>query len=141
MKSLFNMLTFTQAWRFLLVGLVNTGVGYSIYFVLLQFAFSPGLALAIATSIGALFNYFSTGRLVFNLTSWNRIIHFFLAYLFIYLVNWGALTFLLSMEFSPELAQALLLPMIAVLSFVIFKFIVFRDHTVDPDLRTENGIR
>jgi len=141
MKNLFNMKTFTQAWRFLLVGLLNTGVGYSIYFVLLQFDFSPGLALAIATSIGALFNYFSTGRLVFNHIGWNRFIYFILAYLSIYLVNWGALTFLLLMEFSPELAQALLLPMIAVFSFVIFKFVIFRGHTVDPDLRTENGIR
>ena len=97
---------------------------------MLQLNLAPGLALAIATFLGALFNYFSTGRIVFNHTSWNKIIHFILAYVVIYLINWGALEYLISLQLSPELAQALLLPAYAALSFIIFKFLIFRSQNV-----------
>lgn len=112
--------------RFLAVGVLNTLFGYAIYLVGLFLGAPPNVALGIATVIGAVFNYFSTGRLVFRHAKVNRLFHFLFAYLLIYCVNVGALHLVISAGVPAALAQAVLLPVVAVCSFLLFKFFVFR---------------
>lgn len=111
--------------RFLLVGVLNTAFGYAIYLLGLVLGLVPGVALAIATAIGALFNYLTTGRLVFNHAGLARLLPFIAAYVLIYLVNLGALHVLAMLGVPPGVAQAALLPAVAALSFVVFKYAVF----------------
>jgi putative flippase GtrA len=112
--------------RFLFVGLLNTMVGYLIYLAVLLADAGPGLALAVATGVGAVFNYFSTGRLVFSHGGLGRLPLFLLAYAVIYLVNLGLLYGLVALGMPPRYGQLVLLPLIAILSYLIFKLAVFR---------------
>lgn len=52
--------------RFLATGVLNTAVGYGLYvlFVALGMAYLP--ALALATVLGVIFNFFSFGKLAFR---------------------------------------------------------------------------
>ncbi|MDR3470299.1 MAG: GtrA family protein [Devosia sp.] len=112
--------------RFVFVGAFNTLVGYVLYSCCLLLGAAPGIALAIATVLGAVFNYFSTGRVVFRHVGINRLVHFLLAYLVIYLANLAALQTLIACGLPAYGAQALLLPVVAALSFLVFKSFVFR---------------
>ena len=111
--------------RFLLVGVLNTAFGYVVYLVGLYFGLSPGMALAAATVTGALFNYATTGRLVFKQVGLGKLLPFLVAYLLIYLVNLGALHGLIALGVTALWAQAALLPIVAAGSFVVFKYFVF----------------
>lgn len=112
--------------RFLLVGVLNTLFGYAVYLSVLMLGVAPEVALAVATLVGAVFNYFSTGRLVFQSSGMGRLPLFLLAYLVIYAANAAALRALLNAGMAAGWAQAFLLPTVAIASFIIFKFFVFR---------------
>lgn len=112
--------------RFLLVGVLNTIFGYAIYLVGILLGASPRVALAVATIIGAVFNYFSTGSIVFANSGARKMPLFLAAYLVIYLGNLTALQALIAAGLSAGLAQGLLLPLVAISSFIMFKFIIFR---------------
>ena len=129
MKSLVTLartLHEVQAIRFLVAGGLNTLFGYAVYLGGLGLKLTPTLALAIATLVGAIFNYFTTARYVFAHRTVSRLPIFVAAYALIYLVNAGAIRVLLNSGTSPAPAQAILVPFMAVLSFVIFRNFVFR---------------
>ena len=111
--------------RFLLTGGVNTVFGYTIYLLGLAARLAPELALLLATGVGALFNYMTTSRLVFRHRTLSRFVPFIGTYALIYLVNAAAIRLLLSGGLAPAVAQAVLVPVMAVLSFFLFRFIVF----------------
>ena len=52
--------------RFLLIGVVNTIFGYSIFAAMFLATGQPELSIIVATAIGVLFNFMSTGRVVFG---------------------------------------------------------------------------
>jgi putative flippase GtrA len=114
-----------RAARFVAVGGFNTLFGYAVYLAGLSLGLQPEYALAVATAIGALFNYFTTARVVFGHRAMNRLPVFVAAYAAIYLVNSLAIQLLLRAGLPPAGAQALLVPTMAVLSFLIFRTFVF----------------
>lgn len=118
--------TGVQLLRFVLVGVLNTGFGYLVYLVLLFGGLAPAAALAAATALGALFNYVTTGRLVFAEQGFQKLPAFLVAYVVIYLGNLVLLKAIISAGLSPALAQMIALPLVAATSFLIFKVIVFR---------------
>ena len=128
LRSLVKRLLGHQFVWFLITGVLNTAFGYAVYVVGLLAGLSPAIALATATVIGACFNYVSTGRLVFNHSSLRRLPQFLVAYGTIYLVNILALHWLLSMGVGAAVAQGVLTPFVAALSFVILKLVVFRQE-------------
>ena len=115
-----------QFVRFLFTGGFNTLFGYAVYLLGLLARLSPELALLVATGVGALFNYLTTARLVFRHRTLSRLAPFVGTYALVYLVNAGAIRLLLSGGLAPALAQAVLVPAMAVLSFGLFRFLVFR---------------
>jgi putative flippase GtrA len=72
--------------RFLLVGLLNTGFGYSLYAVLLVLGLSLEWSLLLATVIGVIFNFFTNARLVFGDGRASRFPRFVVAYLVVWLI-------------------------------------------------------
>jgi len=129
LQSLAELMQRLLEWRlvrFLFVGVLNTIFGYAIYLIGIFLGATPGVALAVATIIGAVFNYFSTGRLVFANFGASKLPLFLAAYLVIYLGNFAALRALIGAGSSPIWAQGILLPLVAISSFIIFKFLVFR---------------
>jgi len=111
--------------RFLLVGLLNTAFGYAVFALLLWLGLSPQPALIIAFSIGVMWNYLTTARFVFGSTGFSKLPAYVLAYLSVYLANASALQVMLSRGVDPFVAQAILTPVVAVLSFLLLS-LVFR---------------
>jgi len=69
-----------QFLRFSVVGVVNTAFGYGIYGLLLWLGVSLPLSLLGATVLGILFNFLTTGHLVFRDFAWDRLPRFIAAY-------------------------------------------------------------
>lgn len=112
--------------RFLLVGALNTAVGYGLFALGILLGLRSALALLIATVLGVLFNYFSTGRLVFSWHDRCRLWHFALVYGGVYLVNAAALMEAEKLAIPALTAQALLLPVFVVIAYLLNKHFVFR---------------
>jgi putative flippase GtrA len=125
------MLTnFLKFWRFdfirfLFVGSVNTLFGYAafVFFVYLKFPLS--LAIFCGMFVGIIFNFFTTGRVVFNSLSKKGFVKFFFAYIAIYLFNTGVIKLFLLIKNNNYLAGALAIPPVSVVSFLVLKYLVF----------------
>jgi putative flippase GtrA len=103
-------------FRFGLVGLLNTGFGYTIFAVLVLAGIWPGAALAGTTAAAVVFNFQTSRRLVFR--SNGPALRFIAVYIVVLAVNWAALR-LLQWCGLPDLeAQALLTLPVAAVSFV-----------------------
>lgn len=114
-----------QFLRFLAVGGLNTLFGYGVFSLLVLAGMAPGLALLIATVLGVLFNYCTTGRIVFAVRGWGRLPRFALVYGLTFLANLWSLNSLIAAGLSPLLAQAILLPVVVIATFALNKFLVF----------------
>jgi len=115
-----------QFSKFLVVGLINTVIGYSIFTLLTFMGNGPSVALLLTYVIAVQINYITTGRLVFSNASFSAFVPFIMAYVVIYCVNLIFLHTLMHWHISQLLAQAILLPFLAPLSFLIFRNSVFR---------------
>lgn len=116
-----------QFGKFLVVGGLNTVIGYSIFALVTLLGFGPGIALMLTYIIGVPVNYFTTGQMVFDSSSIKSFLLFIMSYISIYFVNWGLLTLLIRFGLNQLLAQAIIVPFIAILSFLVFKNFVFRN--------------
>ena len=125
-ESRFNKYNLMQLGKFLVVGLMNTIIGYSIFAFLTVLDFGPSTALIFTYVIAVPINYLTTGKLVFYITNVRSFLLFIMSYVAIYYINLFGLTLLIQIGVSQILAQALIVPFIAVLSFAIFKILVFK---------------
>lgn len=129
MSALAGKLRDHQFLRFLAVGVLNTLFGYGVFSALVLVHLEPGLALFIATVAGVIFNYFTTGRLVFAASGMGRLPRFVAVYGLTFLVNLWCLRELTAAGLSPLPAQAIMLPVMVILTFVLNKLLVFRGAT------------
>ena len=113
--------------RFLIVGMINTLFGYGLFAVLVTAGLESALALALATVAGVIFNYFTTGRLVFANSGAAMLPRFIVAYGISFAVNLAMLKGLEQAGFDTLIAQALCLPPTVLLSFALLRWFVFRD--------------
>jgi putative flippase GtrA len=118
-----------QFVRFLVVGGLNTAIGYGIYAILIVLGLVPELALLVATIIGITVNYFTTGRMVFGTRGDGLFFKFMLVYAVMYILTAVALRGLLLAGIAPLIAQAIILPVIAVATFLAFRKLVFRKNS------------
>lgn len=114
--------------RFLLVGGLNSLFGYGVFWLMLRLGLHYGAASAIATVLGVLFNFQSTGRLVFKSSDNSRIIRFVLVYVFVYGVNVAALAALLRLGVSAYIGGLLLILPLALLAYYLSARYVFPAH-------------
>lgn len=111
---------------FVLVGVVNTAFGYGVYLIGLWFGLKPVLALAAATAVGAIFNYFSIGRLVFGERRLRLLPRFLLVYAVLYAFNAVLLEAIMAAGAPAWLAQGLSLPIVVAASYIMMNLVVFR---------------
>jgi putative flippase GtrA len=114
-----------QLMAFVLVGVLNTAFGYATFAVLLLAGLHYALAAALATILGILFNFQTTGRLVFGSSDPSLIFRFVAVYGVVYVLNVGALRLLQDTPVPVLAAQALLLPLMAGISFFLNQRFVF----------------
>ena len=116
----------TVVVRFVVVGILNTGVSYLIYALLLSFGLRYQMANLIALVIGILFSFKTQGHLVFNNRN-NRLLgRFILSWVLIYLCVIFLIGRIIALGFDAYAAGALVLPFSAVLSYVIQRYFVFK---------------
>jgi putative flippase GtrA len=107
--------------RFVAVGVVNTVVGYGVYLAALWTSGSPATAVLAATVLGYSFNFFSTGRLVFQRNELTYLPTFILAAAGVYVFNVLLLKGLTLAGLSPELGQIICLPPVIILNYLALR--------------------
>ncbi|MCK4342167.1 MAG: GtrA family protein [Phycisphaerae bacterium] len=113
--------------RFLVVGILNTAFGYGVYAAGILLGLPRPPALLIATVLGVLFNFRTTGWIVFGSRDNRLLARFILVYAAMYMFNLGLLELLCRrIGFGSLVGQALSLPIVVVLTFLALKTLVFR---------------
>ena len=119
--------TSIQFIKFLFVGAINTAFGYGVFAAMVLGGVAPMPALVMTYVVGILFNFVTTRRYVFGRTGSSTFVRFVASYVAIYFFNLGLYQLLAVAGATPLVAQAICLPLVAVFSFVLFKFQVFRN--------------
>lgn len=111
---------------FIVVGVMNTIVGYLLFLGALTLGLHYTLASLLATILGILFNFTSSGYIVFGSTCKKRLPHYFAGYGIVYAANCIGLFLLGFISIKPSIAAAFLLIPMAGLSYLIQRGFVFR---------------
>ena len=114
--------------RFIAVGVLNTAFSYLLYAGLVLSHIDYRLALTICSAVTIVWNFNTTGRLVFGNRRQALIFKFVIGYGGIYLINLGLLVLLARLGIGELARQALALPVVVVCSFAMNRGWVFRDH-------------
>lgn len=112
--------------RFIATGILNTLVGWLIYSVLILLGVKVWLALLLPTIIGVLFNFFTISKFAFRKFSIKNLPKFILVYILIYLINYFLISILNSYISNEIITQFLLLPFVAIISFLLFSKVVYK---------------
>jgi putative flippase GtrA len=116
--------------RFVAVGLLNTVFGYSFYALLILIGIPRLVAVTIAKIVGTLFNFRTTGVLVFYNRDNRRLWRFLAVYGLGYPLNVALLEFWCRLVGTgPLVGQALSLPVVVVFTFLMMKTLVFRQDS------------
>lgn len=111
--------------RFVVAGLINTGVGFAVYSAAILLGSAVWAALLCANLTGVVFNFFTTGGYAFRCRLLARFPRFAAAYVGLYAVNWLCIDWLSGFQFGAIAAQALITIPLAVLSYAIMSKFVF----------------
>jgi putative flippase GtrA len=130
-KTLNANRTAAQFARFLGVGVLNTAFGYGVFYAVFAFTQSTVIAPIVATLAGIVFNFFSTGTLVFQDRRTQLIWRFILVYAVQVGTNIALLNLLSQWRIDPVIGQLVLLPVLAVGSFWGLRQFVFNARTED----------
>ncbi len=112
--------------KFLMVGGINALFGYLTYALLIFLSFHYVLAALLSTVLGVLFNFNTTGRLVFKSRDNKLLFKFVGVYLIILPLNIFALKIFRYYEFDMYLAGFILLLPMALIAFALNKKFVFK---------------
>lgn len=111
--------------RFLLVGMMNTVFGYCAFAVLILLNLHYAVAALFSTMCGILFNFNTTGRLVFGNRDHSLLGRFFGVYAITYGLSVGALRISNAYEWNVLIAAAVLIPPMAIVSYTLNRMFVF----------------
>ena len=112
--------------KYLLVGVVNTVFGYSVFALLIYFNLHYLIASIFATIAGVLFNFKTIGRIVFKSNNNSLIIKFIAVYLITFTINLGGLKIFNSYHINMYLSGFLLIILCTPISFVLNNKFVFK---------------
>ena len=117
--------------KFLFVGGLNTAFAYLMYSIFISTPLPRPLALFCAYFVGVLWNFKTTGTLVFKSNNNALIFKFIGVYVITYLINLVALNLLADIGVNKYLAQLIVVPPVSILTFILFKLFVFKEDRND----------
>ena len=117
------MTTALRFARFVVVGAMNTGVGYGVYSGLVWLGVDYRIATTVSFCLGLALGFAAHSRLVFGVPG--RFPVYVACWVAIYLAQLGALAGLVESGVDAYLAGALLIVPTVVLSFVVMRYVVF----------------
>jgi putative flippase GtrA len=112
---------------FLVVGGLNAAVGYGIFAALILLGLPTPAAVILGTILGVLFNFLSTGRLVFRNSAPGLLPRFLAVYAVQMGLNVAALEVLERAGVPPLVGGALLLPPLAVFTYLAMRRFVYSE--------------
>lgn len=113
--------------RFVLVGVLNTIFGLSVYTVCIYVGMPYQVATFVSTVLGVLFNFKSIGVMVFGCHDNRLIWRFFFSYAVVYVIQIFLIKFLLlTTELNDYWCGYVSTPFVAVFSFLLQKNFVFK---------------
>ncbi len=113
-------------FRFMLVGILNTIFGYSLWALMFYLGLHYAVSLILATIICILFNFKTTGALVFKNKSGSLIVKFIQVYIFITALSLIGLKIAKTLGFNMYLSGFVLTIIFAIVSFLLQKEYVFK---------------
>lgn len=120
--------SFAQFVRFGVSGVINTGVSYVTYVLLLQVGLNFAIANLISLVVGMAVSFYNQGRFVFGNGSINRLPRFVLLWSVLYPINILLISVFMNMGFGAAVAGAIALVPMTLLSFFGQRNLVF--HSV-----------
>lgn len=117
---------------YIVVGLLNTAVGYSLFAFFIFLGMHYSLAVLVSTLLGILFNFKTIGTIVFKRNDNRRIFRFFVVYGITYLLNVGGLRVLKGLQLDMYRAGALMLAPMAIVSFYLLRTFVYNETAKGP---------
>lgn len=111
--------------RFLVIGALNALFGYAAFYMTQALCDKATLSVVVSTILGVLFNFQSTGKVVFGSREPRLLLRFVLVYAFLMLCNIALLRLLALFGLSAALGQAALLLPLALLSYLLNREFVF----------------
>jgi putative flippase GtrA len=121
----FRELIKLQFVKFLLVGFINSIFGYGCFALFLYIGLHYTLAVLLATICGVIFNFKSTGTLVFGSYDNRRIFLFIRTYVIIYFINIAGIQAFSYIGIGPYIGGAILILPMALLGYILNKRFVF----------------
>jgi len=121
--------TLVQFLSYNAVGIVNTIVGFGIVFGMMLLGASASVSNMVGYGIGSVVSYFLNKRYTFNVeqNSKSMAIKFFAVLGVAYLINFAVLQGLLYNGTNPYMAQVIAATTYTVSSFVLAKYLVFKE--------------
>ncbi len=113
--------------RFLAVGVLNSLFGYGCFALLLYLGVHFAVALFFATVVGVLFNFKTTGYLVFKSNDNRLVFRFAATYAIVYAVSVSSLKLLSLIGINMYYGGALLILPMAALAYILHKRFVFKN--------------
>jgi putative flippase GtrA len=118
----------TNFMRFVLTGALNTGFSYASYAALVLTGMPLWLAVTGSMVLAIVFNFYSYGGLVFGQTSRSYMPRFLAFYVVLGLINYLALKALSHFGIGPLIAQAVLVPLLAIAGYAGLRHLVFNQR-------------
>ena len=116
-----------QFIRFLFVGVLNTLFGYGVYCLMILIGRSYIWATLISQVLGVLFNFITTGNLVFENNDKRLLFKFILSYIITYFINIGVnKVFQVWLDCNQYVSGFGAILVSALSSFFILKLFVYR---------------
>ena len=116
--------------KFALVGILNSLFGYSLFALLLWLKFHYSIAITLATIIGIVFNFYTTGRIVFKNNNNLLIFKFLLVYVFTTVLSIFILFLADKAKLNLYYAGFVLSVIMALGSFILQKVFVFKEKNL-----------
>jgi putative flippase GtrA len=131
--SLHHFIRKSVGFRFILVGVFNTIFGYSIYAFFLFCGFHYLWAAFLGTLIGVLFNFITTGNIVFKNSHPKLLFRFICVYGVVFIVNILLLNVANRFSHNNYINGASCLPVTAAIAFFLNKYFVFERPVYETD--------
>ena len=125
LDALRQLLARHSAARFVVAGMANTAFGFIVYSGGILAGVPVWGALLAGVLAGVVFNYVTIGGYAFRQLSWRNFPWFVGCYVVVYLTNLGLIELLSHRGLGVILAQALVTVPLAVLSYLMMRYMVF----------------
>lgn len=114
-----------QFARYIAVGILNTAFGFGAYSALIFIGLHYAVASLLGTILGILFNFFTTGRIVFRNSDNSRLLLFIMVYGIVYGFNIAGLSIMDLLHVNMYFAGLVMIPPAAILAYILNRRFVF----------------